>query len=136
MQDTLCQKNYIGRLQRQTRRMEDLIKSLRAVPQNSERDPNSPPTGDGNSTARSAPQHCPSHPNYTWSASHLSTPAAGTGPAGQVRSGNLARRLSTGVPLLVVLTLGISESAVYAGEDNDVSPSSRRLFWQSTRRPK
>jgi hypothetical protein len=47
-----------------------------------------------------------------------------------VRSGNLARRLSTGVQLLRVLT------PCCAGEDDDVTPSSRRLFRQSIRRPK
>jgi hypothetical protein len=46
------------------------------------------------------------------------------------------KRLSTGVPLLMVLTLGISELAACAGEDNDVTPFIRRLFRQSTRRPK
>jgi hypothetical protein len=37
------------------------------------------------------------------------------------------------VPLLMVLTLGISELAGCIREDNDVTQSSRRLFRQSTR---
>jgi hypothetical protein len=53
-----------------------------------------------------------------------------------VRSGNSARKLSTGVPLLMVLTLGICELAGCAGADNDVTTSSRRLFRQSNSRPK
>jgi hypothetical protein len=36
----------------------------------------------------------------------------------------------------MVLTLGISEVAAWAGTDNDVTPSIRRLCWQSTWRLK
>jgi hypothetical protein len=39
------------------------------------------------------------------------------------------------VPILMVLMLGVSELSGCAGED-DVTLSSRRLFQQSTRRPK
>jgi hypothetical protein len=53
-----------------------------------------------------------------------------------VRSGTSARRLSTDVQQLMVLTLGVSELSGCAGEDDDVTPSSRRLFRQSSRRPK
>jgi hypothetical protein len=47
-----------------------------------------------------------------------------------MRSGNKDRRVSTEVPL------GIRELAGWAEADNDVTPSSRRLFLQSTKRPK
>jgi hypothetical protein len=57
-------------------------------------------------------------------------------PAGRVRSGNSARMLSIGVPSVMVLTLGTSALAAWAGTDNDVIPSSSRLFRQSTKRPK
>jgi hypothetical protein len=57
-------------------------------------------------------------------------------PADRVRSGNSVRRLSTGVPILMILMLGVSELSGCAGEDNDMTPSSRRWFRQSTRRPK
>jgi hypothetical protein len=40
------------------------------------------------------------------------------------------------VPSLMVFTLEISELVACAEEDNDETPSSRRLFQQSTRRPK
>jgi hypothetical protein len=56
-------------------------------------------------------------------------------PAGLVRSGNSARMLSIGVPPVTVLTLGTSALAAWAGTDNDVTPSSSRLFRQSTKRP-
>ena len=41
MQDALCQKNYMRRVKRQSRKMEDLIKNLRAAPRNRTRDPDS-----------------------------------------------------------------------------------------------
>jgi hypothetical protein len=47
-----------------------------------------------------------------------------------------ARRLSTGVPSLMVFKLGMSAQAALAGADNYVTPSSKRLFRQSTRKPK
>jgi hypothetical protein len=37
---------------------------------------------------------------------------------------------------MMVLTLGISALAAWAGTDNDVTPSKSQLFRQSTRRPK
>jgi hypothetical protein len=36
----------------------------------------------------------------------------------------------------MILTLGVRELAACAGVDNEVTPSSRRLFLQSTKRPK
>jgi hypothetical protein len=45
-----------------------------------------------------------------------------------VRSGNSARRLSTVLLILMVLTLGVIELSGCAGEDNDVILSSRQLF--------
>jgi hypothetical protein len=57
-------------------------------------------------------------------------------PAGRVGSGNSARMVSIGVPPVTVLTLGSSALAAWAGTDNDVTPSSSRLFRQSTKRPK
>jgi hypothetical protein len=56
-------------------------------------------------------------------------------PAGRVISGNSVRRLSIGVSPAMVLTLGISALAIWAGTD-DVTPSRSCLFRQSTRRPK
>ena len=56
--------------------------------------------------------------------------------AGRVRSGNSVRRLSTGVLLVMVFTLGISASAAEASADSVVTPSRMWLFQQSTRRPK
>jgi hypothetical protein len=53
-----------------------------------------------------------------------------------MRSGNSAKRLSTGVPPGIVLTLAISELAPWASTDNKVTPYIRRLFPQSNRRPK
>jgi hypothetical protein len=52
-----------------------------------------------------------------------------------VRFGNLARRLSTGVPPVMVLMLGISKLADWASTDNNVTSSSRRLCLQFNRRP-
>jgi hypothetical protein len=42
----------------------------------------------------------------------------------------------TEVPSLMALRLGICELASWAGTDNDVTPSSRRLFLQSIKRQK
>jgi hypothetical protein len=56
--------------------------------------------------------------------------------AGRVRTGKSVRRLSIGVLPMMVLTLGISALAAWAGADNDVTPSRSRLFRQSTRRRK
>jgi hypothetical protein len=53
-----------------------------------------------------------------------------------MRSGNLERILSTAIPSLMTLTLRIAELAGWAGADSDVTPSSRRLFLQYTKRPK
>jgi hypothetical protein len=44
--------------------------------------------------------------------------------------------LSIGVPSVMIMTLETSALAAWAGTDNDVIPSSSRLFWQSTKRPK
>jgi hypothetical protein len=55
--------------------------------------------------------------------------------AGRVKSGNSARRLSIGVSPMMVLMLGTSALAAWAGTD-DVTPSRSRLFRQSTRRPR
>jgi hypothetical protein len=52
-----------------------------------------------------------------------------------VRCGNSASGLSTGVSPIMVWMLGISELAAWAGTGNEVTPSSRLLFRQSTRRP-
>jgi hypothetical protein len=49
-------------------------------------------------------------------------------PAGRVRSGNLVSRLSTGVPSLMVFTLGISALAAEAGADSNMTLSRMRLF--------
>jgi hypothetical protein len=54
---------------------------------------------------------------------------------GRVRSGNSERRVSAEVTPLMTFTLGTGELAAWAGAD-DVTPSSRRLFLQSTRMPK
>ncbi|XP_023708084.1 uncharacterized protein LOC111864801 [Cryptotermes secundus] len=51
MQDALCQKNYMRRIKRQSRKMEDFIKNLIAAPRNRTRDPDSTATGEGNSPA-------------------------------------------------------------------------------------
>jgi hypothetical protein len=53
-----------------------------------------------------------------------------------VRPGNSARRLLTGVLPMMVFTLGTCELAAWAGVGNDITPSKRRLFWQSASRPK
>jgi hypothetical protein len=55
---------------------------------------------------------------------------------GRMRSGNSERSVSTEEPPLMTFTLGVRELAAWAGADNDVTASSRRLFLQSTRRPK
>jgi hypothetical protein len=57
-------------------------------------------------------------------------------PVGRVRSGNSERMLSTAVPVLMSLMLGVRGLAAWAGVESDVTPSSRRLFRQSTNRPK
>jgi hypothetical protein len=44
--------------------------------------------------------------------------------------------MSTAVPLLITLMLGIRELAAWAGVDNEVTLSSRRLFRKSIKRPK
>jgi hypothetical protein len=44
--------------------------------------------------------------------------------------------LSIGVPPVTVFMLGTSALAAWAGMNNDVTPSSSRLFRQSTKRPK
>jgi hypothetical protein len=56
-------------------------------------------------------------------------------PVGRVSSGNSDSRVSTDVPPLITLMLGILEEAVWAGTDNKVTLSRRRLLRQSTRRP-
>jgi hypothetical protein len=60
----------------------------------------------------------------------------GMGSGWRVRSRNSARRLSIGVPSVMVLMLGVSVLAVWASMDNDMTPSKSRLFRQFTRRPK
>ena len=49
--------------------------------------------------------------------------------------GNSSRRLFVGVPKAMILTLGTDGGAMRTLVDNDVIPSSRRLFLQSTRSP-
>jgi hypothetical protein len=44
--------------------------------------------------------------------------------------------VSTEEPPLVTFTLGVCELAAWGGPDNDVTAPRRRLFLQSTRRPK
>jgi hypothetical protein len=50
-------------------------------------------------------------------------------------AGEIRKFGETGVPPPMTLTLGILEFAACAGADNDVTPSSRRLFLQFTRSP-
>jgi hypothetical protein len=54
-------------------------------------------------------------------------------PVGLVSSGNFARRLSGGIPLALVFTLGTDVGAVWPGVNKDVTTSGRRLFLQSKR---
>ena len=56
-------------------------------------------------------------------------------PVGFVSSRNSSRRLSGGVPPAMTFTLGRDGGAMSPGVDSDVTPSSRRLFLQSTRSP-
>jgi hypothetical protein len=51
MQDALCQKNYMRRIKKQSMRMEELIKKLKAAPRNRTTEPDSTATADGYSTA-------------------------------------------------------------------------------------
>jgi hypothetical protein len=55
---------------------------------------------------------------------------------GRMRSENSERRLSIEEKPLMTFTLGVCELTAWAGADNEVTPSSRRLFLQSTKRPK
>ena len=56
-------------------------------------------------------------------------------PVGLVSSGNSARRLSAVVSLVIVFMLGTDVCAARPGVESDVTPSTRRLFLQSMRRP-
>jgi hypothetical protein len=55
---------------------------------------------------------------------------------GRMKSGNSERIVSTEESPLIIFTLGVCELAAWAGADDDVTASSRRLFLQSNRRPK
>jgi hypothetical protein len=55
---------------------------------------------------------------------------------GRMRSGSSERGVSIEQPPLMTFTLRVYELAASAGADNGVTPSSRRLFFQSTKRTK
>jgi len=55
-------------------------------------------------------------------------------PYGRVRSGNSAKRMSAGVLIPIVFTLGDRVDAVWAGFDRGVTPSRILLLRQSTKR--
>jgi hypothetical protein len=56
-------------------------------------------------------------------------------PVGRMRFGNSESRLSFAETLMVTFTLGSSKLAAWARADNYLTPSSRRLFLQSAKRP-
>jgi hypothetical protein len=57
-------------------------------------------------------------------------------PVGRMKSGNSEKGVSTEESPLMTFTLGVRELAAWAGADNEVTASSKRLFLKSNRRTK
>ncbi|XP_033608900.1 putative surface protein SACOL0050 [Cryptotermes secundus] len=75
MQDALCQKNYMRKVKKQSKKMEDRITSLRAL-SGASKDPNSTATCDGNSTATGesdSPATCDGDSTVTGKCDRLAT---------------------------------------------------------------